>query len=490
MELKKKYHTLRMLVKGGIITPAYFLKILEIARTAGNTTISFGSRQDIIFKLPVELQPQVTAELDKLKIEYAYKQQEIGTMPQNIVSSFVAADIQGSTQWLNSGNYIQILDLFEHKHKLRVNIADPRQTMVPLFYGHINFVASPSKHYWYVYLRLPEAYELYQLPFLIYSTDIPALAHNIEKLWDTIHTLSAAEIGAEVGADKALNTKSIDTQLEHPKTFSADYEGFGRMYESDKYWAGFYWRNNQYEIRFLEQMCRLSLDTGLAKIAITPWKSFLVKSIEEKHLMKWQTLLGKNGITMRHSAFDLNWHLPLDNKKALKLKNHIVRKFDKQDVCVHGLTFSIMDEPELQFSSIVIKEHKPSYIPGFMHFLKTYDISYAERFDPNSCIYHYFVEKCTRNELDVVLSDLIRRFHSQILPEKEVPEIRKNEQTNIKTYQCPDCFSVYLQEIGCPEQHIAPGTPFAKLPESYCCPVCETAKSAFVVTDKVFKNVG
>lgn len=490
MELKRKYHTLRMLVKGGIITPAYFLKILEIARSAGNGTISFGSRQDIIFKLPVELQQQVTTELDKLKIEYAFKKQQIGSMPQNIVSSFVAADIQASTQWLNSGNYIQILDLFEHKHKLRVNIADPRQTMVPLFYGHINFVASPSKHYWYVYLRLPESYELHQLPFLIYSTDIPALAHMIEKCWDTVQCISPEEFGTKVIMDKTLNTKVVDAKLEHPKTFSADYEGFGRMYESDKFWAGFVWRNNQYNIGFLEQMCRLSMETGLAKIAITPWKSFMVKSIEEKHLMKWQTLLGKNGITMRHSAFDLNWHLPLDNINALKLKKHIVRKFDKQDVCVHGLTFSIMDEPELQFSSIVIKEHKPWYIPYFVHFMKTYDVSYADRFDPNRCEYHYFDKKCTRNELDVVLADLIKRFHSQILPEKELPETKKNELTSTKTYQCPDCFSVYLQEFGCPEQNIAPGTPFAKLPETYCCPLCDSPKTVFVVTDKVFKNVG
>ncbi|MBP6610718.1 MAG: hypothetical protein KA206_06460, partial [Paludibacter sp.] len=174
-----------MLIKGGIITPSYFLKILEIARSAGNTTISFGSRQDIIFNLPEQKYESITNELDKLNFEYAFKMSKDGNMPQNIVSSFVSSDIESSTQWLNSGNYTQIIDLFQYQHKLRVNIADPKQSMVPLFFGHINFVASPNKHYWFVYLRLNPENALYQVPVLVYSTDIPEFAKQIELKWNS-----------------------------------------------------------------------------------------------------------------------------------------------------------------------------------------------------------------------------------------------------------------------------------------------------------------
>lgn len=469
-----------MLIKGGIITPSYFLKILEIARSAGNTTISFGSRQDIIFNLPEQKYESITNELDKLNFEYAFKMSKDGNMPQNIVSSFVSSDIESSTQWLNSGNYTQIIDLFQYQHKLRVNIADPKQSMVPLFFGHINFVASPNKHYWFVYLRLNPENALYQVPVLVYSTDIPEFAKQIELKWNSKSELSLDSLTKEIIAETKLNTKAIDAKLVESKSFSSDYEGFGRMYESDKFWAGFYWRNNKFDIHFLEQLCALSLATGLAKIAITPWKSFLVKNIDEKDMLKWQTMLGKNGITMRHSAFDLNWHLPLQNKSALRLKNHIVKEFDKRNVCVHGLTFGIVKNFEMQFCSILIKENKVLGMFDKLDIIKTYTISYAKQFNPNSCSYISYVQACPYSQLDKVLAELILKYYMQQDTPDYNNEARKQFSIENEKYYCPNCLTEYLPELGCAHNKIESGVLFKHLPETYCCPVCETEKLKFI----------
>lgn len=45
-------------------------------------------------------------------------------------------------------------------------------------------------------------------------------------------------------------------------------------------------------------------------------------------------------------------------------------------------------------------------------------------------------------------------------------------------YVCP-CGYVYDEEIGDEAMGIAPGTPFAELPEDWVCPVCGLDKSAF-----------
>jgi len=45
-------------------------------------------------------------------------------------------------------------------------------------------------------------------------------------------------------------------------------------------------------------------------------------------------------------------------------------------------------------------------------------------------------------------------------------------------YICP-CGYIYDPEKGDPENGIAPGTPWEKLPEDWFCPICMLAKSEF-----------
>jgi rubredoxin len=44
---------------------------------------------------------------------------------------------------------------------------------------------------------------------------------------------------------------------------------------------------------------------------------------------------------------------------------------------------------------------------------------------------------------------------------------------------CIVCSHIYDPALGDPEQGIAPGTPFADLPEDYLCPQCGVGKDDF-----------
>lgn len=46
-------------------------------------------------------------------------------------------------------------------------------------------------------------------------------------------------------------------------------------------------------------------------------------------------------------------------------------------------------------------------------------------------------------------------------------------------YVCDICGWVYDEAAGLPEQGIAPGTPFAELPEDFECPLCSVGKDQF-----------
>lgn len=49
----------------------------------------------------------------------------------------------------------------------------------------------------------------------------------------------------------------------------------------------------------------------------------------------------------------------------------------------------------------------------------------------------------------------------------------------MKKYKCTVCSYVYDPAEGDPDNGIAPGTPFEKLPDDWVCPVCGVDKSAF-----------
>ncbi|MBI4705118.1 MAG: rubredoxin [Deltaproteobacteria bacterium] len=50
-------------------------------------------------------------------------------------------------------------------------------------------------------------------------------------------------------------------------------------------------------------------------------------------------------------------------------------------------------------------------------------------------------------------------------------------------YQCPACSYVYDPALGDPDNGIAPGTPFADLPEDWVCPECGVEKAEFEPVD-------
>ena len=69
-----------------------------------------------------------------------------------------------------------------------------------------------------------------------------------------------------------------------------------------------------------EAFCDFCMMHRIGKICITPWKSFIVKGINKMDKSSFEQFLGQKGINIRHSSFELNWHLPVANEKALQLK--------------------------------------------------------------------------------------------------------------------------------------------------------------------------
>jgi rubredoxin len=476
----RKADLVRVFVKGGIISPGDFQKTIQAANELGTSYIHLGSRQDILFPSKNNNHELLAATFDAIKLNYDAEGEEA----QNIISSYAALDVMPTTHWLASHTYHYILDTFDYKPKLKINITDPVQSLVPLFTGNINFVASSNDNYWYLYLRFSELDpKPWCAPEVIFGYDLAKIAKAIEEIDPVKSGLKYLEVYQKAKVNISPNTQKIAQELVYPEATSPYYEGMNRIV-GGKYWLGLYWRNNKFNISFLKALCQLCLDTNIGKISLTPWKSIIVKGIAEKDRLSWEKLLGKFGINIRHSSLELNWHLPVLDEEAIEIKNYLVRALDKQDISTYGLSFSVKTRHMSLFTSVAIEKAKKENEND----PDTFNILYSKDFNPNLSEYFHYAKNVTKEILPPLLIELSYKYYDQ-LEGKKINEFfdggTEISQKRYLKYQCSNCLTVYDEKFGDPESDILPGTSFMKLSADYCCHVCDSPKSAFKLIENV-----
>jgi len=478
MENSKKNSLIRAFVRGGFLSPVDLLKIMELSRSFGNDYILFGSRQDIMF--PSNDLPEDHLEKAFRAINIDYELAADQSVYQNIVSSYVAVNVVETTHWVKEDTYNVLIDSFEYKPKLKINIVDPLQTLVPLFTGELNFIASKEENYWYLYIRDQRKGNITECwPRLIAGQDIAKISKELEKLFLEFLPFTVEEMYLMfMNNFLRINYKPISEKLRLPNTAFPYYEGLNAML-NNQYWLGLYWRNNQYDIDFMSAACRLCQETNISKINIIPWKAFMIKGIKANDRLRWQKLMGKFGINERHSSLELNWHLPVMDSEALELKRFLVRELDQQDISTHGLTFTIKTSREILYFTTVVIEKKPEKdtIPGD-HF----NILYARHFNPNNTAYHTYARSIKKEMIPAFLIELSKLYFRMLNPEKEKSDSKPEPvlASNHTLYQCSNCLTVYDDRYGDPEAGISPGVSFNSLPDTYKCHVCDSGKKYFV----------
>ena len=479
MEKSKKSDLIRAFVKGGFLSPADLLKIMESSRSLGNKYILFGSRQDIMFPANGSNGALLEDTFHAINIDY-----ELGSdqsMHQNIVSSYASVNIVETTPWVKEDTYNVIIDGFSYKPRLKINIVDPHQSLVPLFTGELNFIASKEENYWYLYIRDARKGNVVECwPRLIFGQDIPLLCKELENVIVKFLPFTSEELYMVLANKNVrISYKPISEKLKFREVGSLYYEGLNSML-NNQYWLGLYWRNNQYDIDFMNAACKLCQEMNISKINIIPWKAFLIKGIKSSERIRWEKLMGKFGINERHSSLELNWHLPVFDTRALELKRFLVKELDRHDISTHRLTFTIKMQREMFFFTAIVieKSEETGTSPG-----DYYNILYAKNFNPNLINYITFAYRVKKEMIPGILIELSKMYFKQLNPEKEQateerPETKAEEV--VLSFQCSNCLSVYDQNYGDPAASISKGTPFENLPDAYKCHVCDSPKNDFI----------
>lgn len=484
--------TIKINFKGGIISPGDLYNILVAAKKSGVLYVRFGLRQQLLFDVVAEEEKNITGELHALGFTFETDKDDF----PNIVSSYPAEEVFINHTWLSEGVYKDIFDLIDYKPQLKINVSDSNQSFTPMLTGNINWVASPSlQHFWHLFIRFPKTNTVYEWKDLVYTNDIARMSKEIEKIirQDKQKFMDNPQASGdelyELISSGSYITKPVEEKLKLADFNLPYYEGLNRY--QDKTWLGIYRRDELFSVEFLKEVCSLCLQTKVGQLCSTPWKTIIIKSIEEKDRAKWNYLLAKHQINVRHAANELNFQIEDNCKEALRLKNYLVRHLNNDDTRTFGICIGIkMREKSEIFSNVLIRR-RPLFKIGKLGFFHFYDILCANGFNPNERTGFVFSRFNTRFLLPEQLRRLIVSFYahqSKAMVQSGAAEAKKDTPAkSIKpefVHQCKHCLSVYDEAFGDETIHAAAGTSFEQLPDDYTCSLCEAPKTDFIKIEK------
>lgn len=472
---------------GGIVPAGELLDILVKAQSAGVTNVRFGNRQQLLFEVDASELEDMKNDLLISDINYEIDRDEY----PNIVSSYVTEDIVYNANWLKEGVYKDILDLFDYEPQLKINLADNSQTFVPFFTGNLNFISSDISNYWYLYVRFPKTNVLYCWPSLIYSEDIPGISKLIEKeilnnrkqFYDQ-PVIDGNLLHKKISTKNGFLIQPYSNPLQLPEFQLPFYEGFNR-YGNNKLWLGIYRRNEQFPVDFLKDICTLCLESRIGQLYTTPWKSLVIKGIDQSGRSAWGDILNQYRINVRHAANELNWQVEDLCDEGLELKRQLVREFEEADTRTYRLCFAVKTKLKSGlFGSVLISKQKSNRLGE-----PVFDILHTRDFNPNSKDFVLFKSKVAREHIGPHLAQLCNEFYEMqtykrapaaaIITEVPVASPIINDK---QVYQCKNCLTLYDETYGDTVNNIAPGTRFDAI-EHYICPTCDAPKHDFVLLD-------
>lgn len=245
--------SLRIFTAGGVMAPGDLQNLARIARESGCTAIGLGSRQELF--LPLDSAQQTVA-ADKLS-QANLPCKVVESPYRNIVTSFAALDICPSTPWLLTDTYLDALEKFDYQPRLKINLTDPLQGLVPHFTGELNFVASTYPHYWHLHLSLPRFTKSGVVSRqvwlgLVEGDDVASLSKLIEEIYFGEYPATITELHEAVAARFRGRLRLTTQELSLPLHKFPVYEGWHTA--ENRCWLGLYRRNHTFPISFLEAL--------------------------------------------------------------------------------------------------------------------------------------------------------------------------------------------------------------------------------------------
>jgi rubredoxin len=479
-------NTIKINCKGGVISPGQLYNLMVACEKAGIHWVKFGLRQQLIIPLEEGSVELLKVELNRLEILY----ETDGESYPNITSSYPAVESLMAAGWLTENVYKDVLDAFEYRPQLKINICAPNQSFTPMVTGNINWIADPEHpHYWHLKVRFPKTNSIADWNRQVYTNDLARFSELLELKMKQIR-FNEAQFDKDIQElldaccqDYSILHRYADKPCVLPAFNLPYYEGLNKW--GQHYWLGVYRRNEQFACSWLKELAILCLETKIGQVYTTPWKSIILKGIQEADRGKWTEWLDSCRLNLRHAANELNFQVEDDCAAALRLKEYLVKKILQDDLRSFGLCLGIKTRQKSEIYSSLLIRRRPLFKLKLFSWWPVYDIVMAQGYNPNE----RSEKLVSASNPKWLLYEQLRRavvayyqFRERSVEQlKKTVPVTKKEPTVVSSelFACKQCGTLYDVRIGDPAAGIPAGTSFSDLPATYCCALCEESVEGF-----------
>ena len=127
----RKNYTVKIDLPGGIVAAGDLYAIVAAAGRARVPHMQLGTRQQLFCKVIDKHGPGFLQELEQAGVSFEVNEERF----PNIVSSYVTESIFTLQSWVSEGLYKDILDAFDYRPRLKINLVDRNQSLVPFLRG-------------------------------------------------------------------------------------------------------------------------------------------------------------------------------------------------------------------------------------------------------------------------------------------------------------------------------------------------------------------
>lgn len=462
---------------GGRIPFSVLRHAAELTMVHGNGYIALGSRQEIILgEIQSQSRDRIRRELGSLLVEYHPRR-------PNIVTTRPVAGRAGRTPWLSDGAYDSVLSQFMTAPAIPVNLSDPRQCVLPLCTGQINFIASAEAGYWHVSFNARGQLRPVVLSTAVHADGVPAAAFVIQNailrdnamdLPDLLRTLTEnlGGLARELAPGSAARHDEV-----------RPIEGFELDNQSDTYSLGIPALARPLPGAFLVDLSLAARGLSIATAGLTPWQSLLVHGIPSCARVDFERLLLRHRVSVHTGAWDSvcfnDFRTPGTVKAGAALLAALNESFPHPGGLRIGLTEHSGVIPD---TPIVVRADTP---PARWPFRPEprFNVYVRENFDRFNPMLIPCANGAGAGRLVDAVLDLVERYgagqSASVSPSQGLPVALR---VGTLTHQCVECHTEYSEQYGDPLGGVDAGTPFADLPASWTCPTCGAPQSKYITT--------
>lgn len=450
---------------GGEISTGILRQIALDSITYGASHIKLGKRQEILIPY------KNTETYKKLENRFTSYLSNDFFIKNNTVSAQSSYELVPSTSWINSETFKDLVYQLHGQTHLKINICDPKQRLIPISTGEINFIASEHENQWVCYIKKSELGLNHFISYLVPESQISNVVTSLSKFFQENKSIEIQKLENKIEPYTNRVKSNYDFIInQYNNSSETIYEGFHEF--NGYFWLGIFNRNNEFSSEFIEELSFLCSKQNIGAIYLSCNHSLIVKYIKKDHLNSWKQLIQKHNVSLRHSNFNLNCQIDEDCDYSLDLKSSILEKLNRNDISLADIKYSIscnMDDFE---SSVYIKKGN-----SYLNLINKYSIYYKVNFLPLTQKMVLYKTNLFKWQIISALEQLNELYsiqnHSADYVNDNIPSINKEKilSDTKPSIQCKNCLTVYDDIYLNEEANI--------FPDEFKCYICEEGISRF-----------